>query len=114
MTTKGGTYFLQSIEDRLYAGTFHTLWGGGIEKPTPPQELIDRFISNINEAVPGLNLTKEEIMEIRSGLLPHKATREVIIDHASKGGPKGFYSVSGVKWTTSRLVAQKTLELILD
>ena len=38
--------------------------------------------------------------------------RETIIRHEDEGGPKGFFSVSGVKFTTSRLVAEKTLNLI--
>ena len=31
-----------------------------------------------------------------------------------RGGPEGLYSVSGVKFTTSRLVAEKTIRLILN
>jgi glycerol-3-phosphate dehydrogenase len=33
----------------------------------------------------------------------------VIHDHGAAGGPQGLFSVSGVKFTTARLVAQKTL-----
>ena len=38
--------------------------------------------------------------------------REIIRDHGASGGPIGVYSVSGVKFTTARLVAEKTLKLI--
>jgi glycerol-3-phosphate dehydrogenase len=36
----------------------------------------------------------------------------VIIGHRDMGGPEGLFSVSGVKFTTSRLVAEKTLRRI--
>ena len=55
------------------------------------------------------------------GLLPAKkqgdnqiAVREVIIDHSEHEGPKGLFSLSGVKLTTSRLVAEKVLNKIFD
>ena len=31
------------------------------------------------------------------------------MDHSGGGGPDGFYSISGVKFTTSRLVAERTV-----
>ena len=40
--------------------------------------------------------------------------REVILDHGINGGPKGFFSVSGVKYTTARLVAEKTIKKIFS
>ena len=33
----------------------------------------------------------------------------MIIDHGEHNGPSGLFSVSGVKFTTARLVAEKTL-----
>jgi glycerol-3-phosphate dehydrogenase len=54
-----------------------------------------------------------------TGLLPAQsegdatlAVRPVIRDHGVQGGPEGLFSVSGVKFTTSRLCAEKTLERI--
>ncbi len=40
------------------------------------------------------------------------AVRENILDHSKENGPKGLFSVSGVKFTTARLVAEKTIDLI--
>jgi glycerol-3-phosphate dehydrogenase len=39
--------------------------------------------------------------------------RAVIYDHGSKGGPKGLYSISGIKFTTSRKEAERLLRYIL-
>jgi glycerol-3-phosphate dehydrogenase len=84
-----------------------------------PESLVQSFLSDINDAVPALNLRASEIQFVLSGLLPAKhgaknllAVREAIIDHQRDGGPGGFYTVSGVKFTTSRLVAEKTLRRV--
>ena len=39
-------------------------------------------------------------------------THEIILDHSKQSGPKGFFSVSGVKFTTARIVAEKVINLI--
>jgi glycerol-3-phosphate dehydrogenase len=56
------------------------------------------------------------VLQVYAGLLPARsagttdlANREVIHDHGAAGGPKGLFSISGVKFTTARLVAEKTL-----
>jgi glycerol-3-phosphate dehydrogenase len=56
------------------------------------------------------------VLRIYAGYLPGRrpgridlAIRPVIVDHAATGGPKGLWSVSGVKFTTARRVADATL-----
>ena len=73
----------------------------------------------MNLAIPEMNVSLSDILYILSGLLPATevngatlAVREVIIDHAKHDGPRGLFSISGVKFTTSRLVAEKTLNRI--
>ena len=38
--------------------------------------------------------------------------RGVIIDHSEFGGPKGLFSIAGIKFTTARLFAEKTIDKI--
>jgi glycerol-3-phosphate dehydrogenase len=112
---RGHTYFCQPWKNRLLLGTPEII----VEKndtKVPAQEM-DKFINDINKIVPGLKLKKEEIQRVYSGILPATdggklANREVIFDHETKGGPKGLFSISGVKFTTSRLVAEKTINKI--
>lgn len=113
------TYFLHPWKGRLLVGTGHAPWSDVTRNPIPPAEGLEVFIDDLNEAIPGLCLEKKDILKIYSGLLPAKkekttelSVREVIIDHGERGGIKGLYSLSGVKFTTSRLVAQKTLNKI--
>jgi glycerol-3-phosphate dehydrogenase len=76
-----------------------------------------RFIEEIEACVPGLKLRPEQILRVYSGMLPASdsgrlANREILVDHGKRGGPTGLYSVSGVKFTTSRLVADKVLSRV--
>ncbi len=114
-------YFLRPWKGKLFAGTTHEPWNGVEDIPIPTDESINNFIDDLNLSIPNLNLTKDKILQIYSGLLPAKeqgsneiAVREIIIEHAEYGGPRGLYSLSGVKLTTSRLVADKVLNNILD
>lgn len=114
------TYFLVPWKDNMLAGTGHAPWVQGTPKHVKPSvdQLVD-FLNDLNTAVPGLNLNLENVVRILPGLLPATETggvdltdREVILNHASNKGPVGLWSVSGVKFTTSRLVAEKTLNHI--
>ncbi len=113
------TYFLRPWKGMLLAGTIHEPWDKVERNPHPKKESINNFINDINGCIPGYNLSEEDILHVFSGLLPAKtnnsaelAVREVILDHSEHNGPKGLYSVSGVKFTTARLVAEKTINKI--
>jgi len=116
---KGRTYFLLPWKGMLLAGTGHAVWNGSPEEPMPAVEQLQEFLQDLNFAVPGLKVNERDIIHVFAGLLPVRkaglvdlASREVIINHAVHGGPQGLYSISGVKFTTSRLVAEKTLKEI--
>lgn len=113
----GRTCFLPPWNGRLLAGTIHEPWNQTSEPPPgPPADILHRFIEDLNLAVPGLNLTEGDILQLNCGLLPAKeagsariSVREVLLDHGAEQGPRGLWSVSGVKFTTARLVAEKIL-----
>jgi glycerol-3-phosphate dehydrogenase len=116
----GRTYFLVPWKGKMLAGTGHAFWLKiDMKEPKPTNDQILWFLNDLNLAVPKLNLKLNDILHIFSGLLPVKRNgtdnltkRAVIFNHASQGGPRGLYSISGIKFTTSRLVAEKTLNLI--
>lgn len=115
------TYFLHPWKGRLLAGTIHNPWFKDIQaNPIPDPSEISEFIDNLNFAIPGLKLSQSQILRVFSGLLPAEepnskelAVREVILNHETlPQGIKGLYSISGVKFTTARLVAEKTIQQI--
>ena len=115
------TYFLHPWKGRLLAGMGHEPYKGKTSiHPAPSKKLIENFIDDMNLMMPDANLSIENVEQIFSGYLPvteegsTKLTkRAVIVDHGSKGGPKGLYSITGVKFTTARKESERALKYIL-
>jgi glycerol-3-phosphate dehydrogenase len=111
------TYFVHNWQGRLLAGTSEIPLRPEDEDPRPRPEDIAAFVADMNHAVPGLSLSEKEIEHVYSGVLPATASfklagHEVILAHEERQGPAGLFSVSGVKFTTSRRVAEKTLQKV--
>jgi glycerol-3-phosphate dehydrogenase len=114
---KGGrVYFVLPWHERVMAGTFHSPFEEGEQVGAPRAEHVARFLSDLNDAIPDLGCTAAHVRWVFWGLLPvtaahteHLEVREKIVDHGRSGGARGLYTVSGVKFTTARLVAQRTL-----
>lgn len=80
---------------------------------------IDSLLQQINQAYPPAQLTRDDVAFVHGGLLPQTgvsnggepllAKRYCIRDHAPQGY-QGLWSVTGVKYTTSRDIAQKVLD----
>jgi glycerol-3-phosphate dehydrogenase len=114
---KAHTYFVHNWKNRLLAGTAEILVTGPPDRPSPGAEQVADFIFDMNQAVPELTLKDQDIEHVYAGILPATeagtlAGREKIICHLDHGGPAGLFSVSGVKYTTSRLVAEKTMRRV--
>jgi len=116
---KGGghNYFFHPWKNRLLVGTGELVVEKNEKETIVPAEAMEKFIKDINTTVPGLKITETDIQRIYSGILPAEENdtmtkREKILDHSAHGGPKGLFSISGIKFTTSRLVADKTLNRI--
>ncbi|MGP1272577.1 MAG: FAD-dependent oxidoreductase [Phycisphaerales bacterium] len=108
------TLFLVPWGPRTVAGTWHEPAASDSPSVMPTVDSIDRFLAELREAVPGFQPTRSAVRCVWSGLLPATDTatgepsdRPRIVDHARRGGPIGLVSVSGVKFTTARLVAQR-------
>lgn len=110
------TYFILPWQGKVLIGTGQTPLSAGEHRP-PRLSEVDAMINDINEAVPGLELSKKDLIRIFWGVVPAQPSgrlsrRPIIIDHGSCGRVAGFYSISGVKFTTARRVADRTLRRI--
>ncbi|HVS64174.1 MAG TPA: FAD-dependent oxidoreductase [Thermoanaerobaculia bacterium] len=114
------TYFLHPWKGRTLAGTVHSPVSDPPHRVSPPsQHAITSFLEQLNRAIPEIGLGPAHVLRVHWGLLPAReegtatlATRPVILDHARSLGPRGLWSVSGVKFTTARAVAEATLHRI--
>jgi glycerol-3-phosphate dehydrogenase len=112
-------YFIHGFNNLIMGGTIHAPWPGVCDTPLPDRRDVAAYIDDLNLSVPGLHLQQSDILQVYAGLLPVQkqgtdklAVREIIKDHGATGGPRGAYSVSGVKLTTARLVADKVLKQV--
>ncbi len=115
----GGVYFLVPWKGRILAGTYHAPWAEGLERAEGRAEHVERFREELEEAAPGLVGAATPVLRVLWGRLPaaregtdRLATRESIYDHGARGGPQGLFSVSGVKFTMARRVAERTLRAV--
>jgi glycerol-3-phosphate dehydrogenase len=114
------TWFLLPLDGKTLAGTFYVPAGGSGPGAGPDEAAVEAFLRDLNASVPGWDLRPEQILQVCHGWLPARAdgspepaSRPVFHDHGAAGGPEGLFSVSGVKLTTARAVAEKTLGRIL-
>jgi glycerol-3-phosphate dehydrogenase len=118
--TDAQTFFVQPFKGRTLVGTGHAEWGNSLSTISPTRLQIQQTLTRLNSAMPGLDLKPEKIVRVFSGLLPGKgenglrlADRPVIVDHGQQGGTRNFISVSGVKFTTARRVANSVLDIAI-
>jgi glycerol-3-phosphate dehydrogenase len=111
--------FLVPQPGALFAGTLHLPRPAGTTEALPTEQEISHYIDLLNAAIPGLDARLSNVRRVFAGLLPAKrigsneiAKREVVLSHASTGGPRGLFSVSGVKWTTATDVAGQVLKMM--
>lgn len=111
------TWFLLPWEGRLLAGTAYApVPRGSSGEDGPDEARIEGFLDALNAALPGLDAGRGEVLDVLWGRLPavaeggtKLASRPVVFDHGAAGGAAGLVSVSGVKLTTARAVAERAL-----
>lgn len=116
--------FVTPWRGRTILGSSHGWTGETPEGCAVTSREIEGLIGDFNRAYPGARVQPEEVCGTYVGLLPHEsgdrvddparlARRYRVVDHGRAGGPVGLLSVIGVKYTTARDVAEKTVGLIL-
>lgn len=104
-------------------GTNHLAYNGMQDEYKATEAEIQDFLSAVNQAYPGMNIQRKEVTFFYGGFLPMAAqnpdTGEVILekqykiyDHNQDFQVDGLITVIGVKYTTARDVAQKTIDLV--
>jgi glycerol-3-phosphate dehydrogenase len=109
-------YFLVPWEGRVLAGTGHAAVDAPSRDPHVARASMAHFLADLDRAAPQLGLREESVLRIYAGYLPGRRagtseleTRPTLLNHAAAGGPDGLWSVSGVKFTTARAVADDAL-----
>jgi glycerol-3-phosphate dehydrogenase len=118
-------FFFVPWHDRTMVGTYLRPHNGRPDQLEITPADIQSFIDNLNLAFPAAHLTPADVSFIQAGIMPADDTdvppgcepnllnHVQILDHAASDNLNGLLSVLGVKWTTARDVAQRTLNLLV-
>jgi glycerol-3-phosphate dehydrogenase len=107
---------------RLTIGTSHGHQLCGADDTLVKVGEVSAFLAEINAAFPWLALRLAEVSLVHRGVVPavlREGNPPALLDRAelrdhAKDGIEGAVSVIGVKYTTARLMAQRTIDLVAD
>ncbi len=119
---KGRLMFFAPWQDTTMAGTSYRHYDESIDEMNPTEADVERLIGQLNSALPTAEISRDDIGRIHAGLLPcasgTKASGDPqlllhyrLVDHSKRDKVDGLISVLGVKYTTARDVAQRTINL---
>jgi glycerol-3-phosphate dehydrogenase len=105
-------------------GTFHRPYHNSPDHLVVSEREIEEILREINTALIHNPIQREDVSFFYKGFLPmdgiHKKTGEVILtkhyrilEHQRQEGLEGLISVVGVKYTTARDVAEKTVDRVV-
>lgn len=123
----GGHFFVIPWRGHTIIGTTDKLYEGDPDKVGVSEDDIEDFIRVVNNGLPGLELTRDDVIHFYAGLRPliddseegeernsYTASREAeVCDHAKLDGIDGLISALGGKWTTSRALAEEVVDMAL-
>lgn len=115
-------YFIVPWQGKAVIGTTHFTHRDAGSEVAVNRDEISAFIDEFNAAYPEMDLTMDNILYCYQGLTPGdeaagqdgaKLHESKIVDHAASDGLRGLFSIVSIKWTTARLVAEKTVDQVL-
>ncbi|MCP4006527.1 MAG: glycerol-3-phosphate dehydrogenase/oxidase [bacterium] len=115
--------FLVPWRGRTLVGVWHRVWTDDPDSTAVSDAELAEFIAEINAGYPELRLRPEDVISRYCGLVLFGDNREGatdlsygkrsrLIDHAECDGLDGLITLLGVRYTTARLEAARTLDLV--
>ena len=116
-------FFITPWRHYSVIGTTHLPLKGSAEDFRITEQDVQEFVDQVNEAYPAAAIKRNEITRYYGGLLPMDQTASKngqvtlvkhyqIHDHAAEDGVEGLVTVVGVKYTTARDVAAKSIDAV--
>ena len=123
ITPNGRHCFLIPWRGHTLIGTTDKAYHGHPDDYRVTRPSIEELIAEVNASFHGLSLTYEDVRHCYGGLRPlvedqteetYTASRKYEIHDNGTDGLNGLMTVEGGKWTTSRHLAEKTVDLLWD
>ena len=107
-------FFVIPWRGRSLIGSSHVVYNGNPDQFKVTDQDIQNLIDEVNESYPALGLTRDDVTFFNSGLVPYGdyyGEHSRVIDHSRDHGVDGLITVTGVRYTTSRGVAKRIVDL---
>ncbi|MBN2412325.1 glycerol-3-phosphate dehydrogenase/oxidase [candidate division KSB1 bacterium] len=115
--------FVTPWRDYTVVGTSHLPYDGETNDFKISENDVQDLLMELNEIMPEINLERKDVTFVHGGVLPLSRQPEEgkdvqllphyrIVDFHKETGIDGIISVVGVKYTTARDVAEKTMDLV--
>lgn len=114
-------FFITPWQDRSLIGTAHLPYYGDPDRFQVTKDEVKAFLDEINSAYPSSKIELLDVCFAYGGYLPTNISRAgtlqlstdySIYDHGTDQDLEGLVSVSGVKFTEARLVAERVVDLV--
>ncbi|MGN6517417.1 MAG: glycerol-3-phosphate dehydrogenase/oxidase, partial [Rhizomicrobium sp.] len=120
----GGHFFVLPWRGHSLLGTTDTAFRSRPDDVGVTESDIDDFLAFINANLPSARLARSQVEHWYAGLRPlvddgsgdtYDASRRAeLVDHSKDDGLTGLFSAIGGKWTTSRDLAEKTVDTLVE
>jgi glycerol-3-phosphate dehydrogenase len=118
-------FFITPWRNTSLIGTFQSRYDGNSGALKVSEQEIGDAIRVINTALPAAELQRHDVISVLRGIVPgaddfdHDGQAQLkkhheIRDHAAEDGIEGLLSVIGVKYTTARSVAERTVDCVFE
>ena len=124
MATAHGHFFVLPWRGHTLLGTTDTAFTGNPDNVGVSENDIASFFAFINKHLPKAELTRDKVEFFYAGLRPlvddgsgytYGASRRAeLVDHGKDDGLDGLFSAIGGKWTTSRHLAEKVMDRLIE
>ncbi len=123
--TRERVLFVAPWREYSLVGTIHDHHEGRPGEEWIEESMIQSLIDEINRAYPGARLRRHDVYQVHRGLLPVapgrakmddvELVREAqVTDHRESDGIDGLVTAVGVKYTTARYLAEKTVDKVFE
>lgn len=113
--------FFVPWRDGTMIGTVYEAFQGDPARYRPARASIEDFLADINAVYPPARLTLSDITFLHVGVQPGPAQptgasvepdkHSEVLDAAREGGPRGLFSIKGVKYTTGLEVGERAARM---
>ena len=123
LSRKGRHVFLVPWRDYSLVGVWHVVHRGEPDAARVSEPDLEGFLEEVNAAEPWLDLKKEDVSIVYSGLTLFAENapgekdlrfghRSVLVDHAARNGTEGLVTLIGIRATMARRVAEQAIDLV--